>query len=162
MVNFEAEMNSQPYSPGPVSGFASGAANVLGDLLELAELQAKLAKADASRAMSSAMPPAFTLVIGGCTALAALPVVILGLATLLADMSPLNAWQAQLLVGVLVASMAAAIVYISLRKLRRASSQFQRSLQELENNVAWAKSAVRSHQRQPAPPTGPPQRGPSM
>jgi len=150
MVKLEAEMNSPPYTPGPVSGFASGAANVLGDVLELAELQAKLAKADASKAISTAVPPAFTLVIGGCTALAALPVVILGLATLVADLTVLNAWQSQLLVGVLVAILAAALVYYSLRKLRRAGLQFERSLRELENNVAWAKSAVRAQHRPPS------------
>lgn len=159
MVKLEAEMNSQPHAPGPVSGFASGAANVIGDLLELAELQAKLAKADASRAMSTAVPPVFTLVIGGCTALAALPVVILGLATLVDDLTVLNAWQSQLLVGSVVASMAAVMVYYSLRKLRRAGLQFERSLRELENNVAWAKSAVRSQHR---PPPSPPQPSSAM
>lgn len=144
MADIQTEMNGRQRPAGPVGGFASGAANVLGDILELAELQAKLAKADASQALGRAIMPGLLLVIGGCAAVAALPVLTLGLATLMDEATPLNAWQSQLLAGALVGTVAVLIVYYALRRLRRAGLQFQRSLRELANNVAWAKAAVRS------------------
>lgn len=155
MVDFETEINGRQHRPGPVSGVASGAFNVLGDVLELAELQARLAKADARGALGAAIIPAVMLVIGGCAAIAALPVLTLGLATLMADVTPLNAWQSQLLAGVLVGVVAVVTVYIALRRLRRATLKFERSVRELANNVAWAKAAVRSQHAVP-PGFGPP------
>ncbi|MCA9134520.1 MAG: phage holin family protein [Planctomycetales bacterium] len=147
MVNFQTEVNGEPRRQGPVSGFASQAANVLGDVLELAELQAKLAKADAVRASGAATRPLGLLVLGACAAIASLPVLTLGLATMTAELSPLHAWQAQLLVGTAVALIACATVYFSIRRLRLAVLQFRQSADELAKNVAWAKSVVRSSGR---------------
>jgi hypothetical protein len=63
---------------------------------------------------------------------------------MLSDMTPLKAWHAQLIVGSMVVSLASIIIYISVRRLRIATQQFQRSADELAKNVAWAKIVVRS------------------
>ena len=142
MVDLEAEVNGKHRRNGPVAGFTSTAANVLGDLLELAELQAKLAKADALSASAAATRPIGMLVIGICAAIASLPVLTLGLASLLDQQTALNMWQSQLLVGAAVALLASASVYASVQRLRTAGLQFQRSADELAKNVAWVKSVV--------------------
>lgn len=127
-----------------VSGVAGQAANVMGDILELAELQAKLAKADAVNATKAATQPIGLLIIGICAALASLPIVTLGLASLLDAWTVLNAWQSQLLVGMLSAAVASTVIYLSVRRLRQLSLQFKRTADEFAKNVAWAKVVLRS------------------
>jgi hypothetical protein len=150
MVDLEKEMNLPDGANGyqreqsPVSGVASQAANVLGDMLELAELQARLAKSDAMKATKTAVKPAGWLIIGICAALGSLPILTLGLATLLADLTPLTAWMSQLLVGGLVAIISLTLIYFSVRRLRKVTAQFQRSADEFAKNIAWAKVVVRS------------------
>ena len=144
MVHFETEVGNGAPRPGPVAGFANQARTLVGDLLELAELQAKLAKADAVEATQAAVRPAVMLVLGACAAIASLPVITLGLANLLGEASSLSIGQSQLLVGCVVAIAALVVVTVSLRKFRGASLRFRRSADELAKNMAWAKAAVRS------------------
>lgn len=144
MVNVQTEMNGHHARSSPVSGVASQAANVMGDVLELAELQAKLAKADAVNATKAATQPLGLLIVGICAALASLPVVTLGLASMVDALTVLNAWQSQLLVGLLSAALAVGVIYVSVRRLRRLTLQFRRTADEFAKNVAWAKVVVRS------------------
>lgn len=138
------EVNGHHRRSSPVVGFANQAANVLGDMLELVELQAQLAKADAVKASGAATRPTGLLIVGICAALASLPVLTLGVATLLDELTFLNGWQSQLLVGAVVALIGVVTVYYSVRRLRRVALQFRRSADELAKNVAWAKVVVRS------------------
>ncbi len=144
MADFQTQVETAPKRRSPVSGFAGQAANVLGDLIELGELQARLAKADAHAAAKRMTRPVAVLLVGVCAALASLPVLAMGCANCLADISPLNTWQAQLLVGLLVAAIAAATVYLSVRAIRRSVLQFERSATELAKNLAWLKSVLGS------------------
>ncbi len=142
MANVQAELNGAGKRHSPVAGFAGQAANVLGDLLEMAELQARLAKADAHLAASRMTRPVAVLLVGICAALASLPVLTIGLATCLDALTVLNAWQAQLLVGLLVAAVAVSAIYLSVRAIRRSALQFERSASELARNIAWLKSIL--------------------
>lgn len=140
MADVQAELNGAGKRHSPVSGFAGQAANVLGDLLELAELQARLAKADAHLTAARMTRPVAVLLVGICAALASLPVLTIGLASCLDALTAFNAWQAQLTVGLLVAAIAVAAIYLSLRAIRRSAFQFERSASELARNIAWLKS----------------------
>lgn len=144
MVDFEAQVNGGNHRQGPVSGFAGQAANVIGDVLELAELQARLAKTDAVEAANRAAKPLALIVIGGSTAVAGLPVITFGMASLIDETTVLNAWQSQLLTGGVVTLVALLVVYLAIRRLLNASQQFKRSAEELAKNMAWAKAVVRS------------------
>ncbi len=147
MVDVQAEVNGHHSRVSPVSGVASQAANVLGDVLELAELQAKLAKADTLNASKAASQPAVLLVVAACGALASLPIVLLGIASMLDALTVLNGWQSQLIVGVVAATVAILVIYYSIKKLRRLSLEFRRSADEFAKNLAWAKVVVRSGNR---------------
>lgn len=144
MANFQTQVNGANKRQGPVSGFAGQAANVLGDLIELGELQARLAKADAHATAKKMTRPVAVLLVGVCAALASLPVLAIGCASCLAAFTVLNTWQSQLLVGLLVAAIAVATVYLSVRAIRRAVLQFERSATELAKNLAWLKSVLGS------------------
>ncbi len=144
MVDFEAQVNGSHKRQNPVSAFASQAANIAGDMLELAELQAKLVKADASKTIQRAIPALVVVVLSGCGVIACLPVLVFGLAALLDAQTQLNAWQSQLIVaGVGTLSAATCVVFAS-RRLLNSFGQFKRSTDELANNFAWAKCVVRS------------------
>lgn len=144
MVGIETQVNGRARQSSPVAAVASQAANVFGDALELAELQAKLAKADAANATIAAIRPAGLLILGACAALASLPVLTLGLASMVAALTVLTLWQSQLLVGALAAVAAAITIYVALRQMRRITTEFRRSADELAKNLAWAKVVMRS------------------
>ena len=128
----------------PVTGMVSQAATVLGDMLEIVELQAKLAKSDALEASRHAALPLGQLVLGGCAALSSFPVLAFGLASGLTTVSPLNGWQAQVVVGAVLGALAALMIFRAIHGLRRAAAQFQQSGHELVKNFDWAKRLVRS------------------
>lgn len=155
MADFQTEVNGSDKRHSPVSGFAGQAANVLGDLIELGELQSRLAKADAHAAAKKMTRPVAALLVGVCAALASLPVLAMGCASCLAAFTELNAWQSQLLVGILVAVIAAVTVYLSVRAIRRSVLQFERSATELSKNLAWLKSVLRSSSDADDAPTPP-------
>jgi hypothetical protein len=148
MVDFENQMSlnhkNGKAKPGPVMGFANQAASVASTAMELAELQFQLIKADAAKATREAVAALVGTVAGICALLAGLPIVALGMASLLDDLTMLNAWQSQLLVGVLFVIAAGAVVAISLRSLQKTTAQFDRSRRELAENVAWLKTVVGS------------------
>lgn len=143
MVNFRSPVTEQTEKHGPVSGFAVEAAGLACDVVELAELQARLAKADASLAIEQAKMSVVSLILGTCLALASLPVLTLGLAALLDATTALNTWQSQLLVGVIIAVIALIAVYLAIRGIGRSMFRFQRSAEQLANNVAWFKAAIK-------------------
>ena len=142
MVNFQSPVTNRTEHYGPVSGFAVHAAGVASDV-ELAELQARLAKADAGVALERAKLPIVIVIVGSCLALASLPVLTLGLAALLDDVSGLNIWQSQLIVGSVAAVASLIMIYWAIRAAFRSLLQFQRSVEQLANNVAWFKSTLK-------------------
>lgn len=142
MVDFEPKVNGPHATHSPVSGFAGRAAHVAGDFVELAELQAKLVKTDAQLALHRATKPTVMLLLGISGAVASLPVLALGCASLLANTTGVNEWQSQLMVGGGFAVLAALIVYLSVRGIRRATEPFQRSAVEFAKNLAWLKSVL--------------------
>lgn len=144
MVDFEAQVNASHRRPGPVSGFASQAAKLCGDALELAELQAKLAKEDAIKVTRDSTRPIAILIAGACGLIASLPVLTLGLASMCEALTALNAWQSKLLLGSVVAIVSFGLIYLAIGQLRKSLLQFRRSAEELAKNVAWAKIVVRS------------------
>jgi Putative Actinobacterial Holin-X, holin superfamily III len=143
MVVLKAKINGDAFQ-GPLTGVASQATKVFGDVLELAELQTQLVQADAAEAAKKALVPSGLLFLGGCAAVASLPVLTFGLASLIEEISSLNVWQSQILVGTVMALFASIMIYFAVSGLRKAGAQFQRSAKELVRNVAWAKSIVRS------------------
>ena len=145
MVDVEAKpVNSRaPNRTGPVAGFAGQAAEVTGDLLELAELQAKLARLDAREAVKRIVGPLGMLVFAASMAIASLPVVFFGIAGGIAVAASIQPWIANLIVGLLGAVIAAAVAWFALRTMTTALDAFQRSTDELAKNVAWFKSIFR-------------------
>ncbi len=144
MVDFEAQVNGSHKRQSPVSAFAGQAANIVGDALELAELQAKLVKADATKTMQRALPALVLVAVASCAVIACLPVLVFGLASLLDSQTELNSWQSQLIVAGIGTLAAMVSAVLAAWRLRHSFSEFKRSTDELANNFAWAKCVVSS------------------
>ncbi|MDZ4848718.1 MAG: phage holin family protein [Pirellulaceae bacterium] len=136
-------MNDDVKNPSPLRGFADQAAEVTSDILELAELQVGLTKADVVLAAKVAKFPFIFLVIGACTSVAALPVLMLGLTGWLSANSNLLPWHSQLIIGGAFMLLAVIAILLSFHGLVRAIGIFQRSTDELSKNVAWLKTIFR-------------------
>lgn len=136
-------MNENGKNLSPLRGFAGRAAEVTSDILELAELQVGLTKADVVKAVTIAKFPFVFLVIGACTSVAALPVLMLGLAGGLSANTTLLPWHSQLIIGSAFMLFAVVAILLSFRGLVQAIGIFQRSTDELSKNVAWLKSIFR-------------------
>ncbi len=138
MVDVE-KMSREYQHINPVGQFKASAGRFGGDLLELAELQGKLFKADAKLAMEKSMGTAIIAMISACCLLGCVPVVIFGLASAVTYFFQIESWISQLAVGSFCSLISITILVISLKKFSRAGSQFNRSINELSNNVEWAK-----------------------
>ncbi len=102
MAELEDKSVKRTVRSSPISDFAGQAREVTGDLLELVELQVKLARLDARDAAERVIRPVVFLLGAICLAIAALPVVFVGLAGWLAHATDLLPWAAQLIVALLV------------------------------------------------------------
>jgi len=111
------------------------------DLLELAELQGKLLKADAQLAARKSIGTAAAFTISCCCLVGCLPVVGIGLASAVSYYFELENWVAQMAVGGSLSATSILIAAMSLKNFTRISHQFHRSADEFSKNVAWTKNA---------------------
>lgn len=113
-----------------------------GDVASLAELQAQLAVIDTKEAVGRATWPTVVLAASAAVLLATLPVVLIGLAFVLASAFGIPQGAALLIVAAVVAAVAGAIALLSLREFLRSFESFRRSREEFSRNVAWIKTLL--------------------
>ena len=126
----------------PVEGVISSIGELTGDIASLAELQAKLTLIDAREAASRATWPTIVLVASAAALVAAVPVLMIGLAFVLANAFGIGQGAALLIVGGVVAVIAGAIAFLSLREFLHSFESFRRSNEELVRNVNWIKTVL--------------------
>jgi hypothetical protein len=112
------------------------------DVASLTELQAKLAMIDAKEAVGRATWPTIVLAASAAAVLAALTVLLIGLAFVLASALGIHQGWALLIVGGVVAAVAGVIAFLSLRELLHSFESFRRSREEFARNVAWIKTVL--------------------
>lgn len=133
---------TDPLRIGPIQGVTQGASSVLGDALDLAELQVKLIKADAASCAASAKAAIAGTLISLALMLASLPVLAFGLAELLHWSLEWPLWVCQLLVGVLFAGLGAGLGFWCVQRLRHSLSAFAVSQHEAAANLRWLRQAL--------------------
>ena len=143
MVNVE-KMNGKYEATNPIGQFSKTASRFANDLLELSELQAKLAKSDLVEVVNRSFGSIVTAIVGTSLLLASLPVLLFGLASALAWFCEIEPWIAQVVIGGSVAMLSIAMVAIAIRGQLRLKNAFQRSANELAKNMDWAKSVIRN------------------
>ena len=133
-----------------VDGVIGNLAELAGDVSTLAELQTKLAVADAKVAIGRAILPAGLIGAGAVLTLAAAPVALIGAAELLADAMGLahRGW-AYLIVAAAALALTALLVLIGLPRLLRSFESMAHTREELSRNVAWVKTVLVNSGRTP-------------
>lgn len=135
--------NTNRNARGPIRSFTGQAAEVASDAIELMELQAALARADARAALNRSIRPLACLALGLCVFIATLPMVFLGIAGWIAELNELRLWQAQLFVGLVGVLLGGGILFAAVRGLVNVSGTFTRSAEELKKNLQWIRSIFR-------------------
>ncbi len=145
MVNF-SEMKSvnRIATQSPVSKFTDASANIAVDLVELAELQSELLKADIRQAGESAKVTVMLLMISLAMGIASLPVIAFGIASVMSTQFNIPTWAAQLGVGcILLVSSLITLLLVS-NSMHSLLSHFRPSSSELRKNFEWLKQIVRT------------------
>ena len=126
MVDIE-KMNEKYRHSNPVGDIKSTAGAFACDLLELAELQAKLFRADAKSAIRQSIGSAAAIIISCCCLLGCLPVIAFGLASAVAYYFQWEDWVAQLVVGGSLSMLSILVAAIFFKNFTQVSRQFKRS-----------------------------------
>ena len=130
---------------------AGNVAGVIHDVTELIELQARLFAADTKAAVRDSVPPLVLMVTAVCILLGAMPVLLLGVAEVLAVQVELSRTVSLFVAAGMGVGVALLVLAIAWWRLRRGISHLDGSLEELERNVAWIKQVLKNE--------GPPPRG---
>lgn len=146
-----------PRAPGPGAANGGGGVRihsplvegVLGNLAEfgsdvatLAELQAQLALHDLKEGAGRAVLPAALLAGSIALALGSVPVLLMGVAGLIAPVLGLDEGWALVLVAGVTLLVAAVVGWFALPRLTGSFASFRRSQEELTRNISWIKTVL--------------------
>jgi hypothetical protein len=151
MVTSE-RISSFPERDHPEPSVNSVVSNVAGfgeNVLNLTELQFRLAVVELKRNFDTAKSGGLLVVVGVLVVLGALPVAFAGIAELLVSELALSRGLALLIVSGIAGMIAACCLVIATIKLRRQHLGFRLSSEELSRNVMWLRAILRHSGRIP-------------
>jgi hypothetical protein len=137
-----AAMGAGKGNGSPEERLVDGLSECTGDIATLVELQARLAWLDLKEAISHARMAAVLVGLGLVMINAALPVILLGAATVVATVLKISSGAAMLLTGAVVALVAAVVVAVAALRIAPSFSGFRRSSEELRRNIAWIRTVL--------------------
>lgn len=127
---------------GNTGSVVGGIAEFGNDVATLAELQAKLAALDLKDSYERALVPILMIVAGLVFAVASLPVLIMGIAIVIARALELQDGWMMVLVSLIVMASSALMAYLFLRRLPHSFEPLRRSREELTRNLAWVRTVL--------------------
>lgn len=113
------------------------------DIVMLAELQFELLREDVVQTLKKARGAIVLMIVAAIAALACLPVMVLGVAFLLAE-AGIHLGFAMLLVSVVVLAASGVTAAMSWTRMRKAATPLGRSQREFRINLNWVKRALGS------------------
>ncbi len=148
----ETTINNGRARPSDVSAAPTSVGEHIGelaeDLLSLSELQVKLLVIDARAATRRAMLPLAVLLTGGALCVAAMPLMLLGVAMWLAAETDLSTMQSMALIGAAGTLIGGLAVWGGIRGVRTALLIFSRSAKEARSSLSWIRQAIKYSARQ--------------
>lgn len=117
-------------------------ADFTNDIATLAELQAKLAAMDARESMNRARIPLVVLGAAALLSLGSIPVVLIGLADVIASTWKIQPGTSQLIVGLVALVLAGLGGFFGLKGSIRSLDSFRRSREEMVRNLSWIKTVM--------------------
>lgn len=143
MVQQTTKMNgSGSTESSPFRGATSGLGVVVGTGIDLAALQLRLAKTDATKAAKQLKPALVAGVIAFGMILSSLTLLGLGIASFLSEASALRLWQSQLIVGASFLLLAGVLLAFCWSALKRMGTAFNRTQHEAQQNLQWLRHAI--------------------
>lgn len=143
MVSQTTVMNSAPPTNSPSRAIARSVGELGQDILMLGELQAKLAAEDLREAAGSSVKPAVVGVVASGLILGGLPLLLVSIGELLVYFVGIERWIAYCGVAAAALVLGAILAMIAVRKLISLLAIFDRSKQELLQNVHCLKSLLK-------------------
>jgi len=126
----------------PEAQVVGGVAELGNDIATLVELQGKLAVADLKESLGKASVPIVLIAIGVCSLLGAVPVLLFGVAELVAVALNIGHGWALLLTSVVAMVIAGVVVVVSALRLPSCFNGFRRSSEELTRNLSWIRTVL--------------------
>jgi hypothetical protein len=126
----------------PEKQVLGGIAEFGNDIATLAELQARLAVHDLKKCLHKLMVPAGLVGAGLFAVIGALPVLLLGVAGLLASALKISPAAASLLTGGVVLVVALGTIAVAGWRIPASFSSFRQSREELTRNLAWIRTVL--------------------
>jgi len=150
----ETTMNQHNGSPpAPPNGVAKDMGELTHDIMSLAELQFELFRNDCRDGLKGLLIPVALLLAAGIAAVATVPIALILVAELLAQVAGLSraaAFSIAALSGLIVA---VALGVVGWSRIRGIGRVFERSREELTRNMTWIKHALkRPAPMEPEPP----------
>jgi Putative Actinobacterial Holin-X, holin superfamily III len=127
---------------GPIRRTVASFGSVLGASIDLASLQLRLFKSDAKAASQHAKPFLGASVFAFGLILSSLPLVGLGLASLLAELTEMPVWVSQLSVGGVFLLVAGVLLAVAWSQIKGIPKSFERSQREANENLAWFRETI--------------------
>lgn len=132
---------------GSVAGSDLGVAEFLDDLVSLAELHLKLTVVDFTENARRATPP-LGITLSSLTVIAAsVPVLLLGLALIVATRLDIQQGWGMILVAGGTVGVACAPAVFGVVRLRRGFDSFRTSREELKRNLVWLRKVLIARRR---------------
>ena len=150
-TSLKSKMIPRPVTDGSGLESEEGVAEFIDDLVNLTELQVKLAALDSREILRRVAVPAGLLVACIVMASAATTIFLFGSALVLASRMNISDGRALILMTSAAMIVACPVAVVSAVRLRRGLDGFQASREELKCNVAWLRSVLVT-QRQPHVP----------
>jgi uncharacterized membrane protein YqjE len=129
---------------GKTPNVAASVSDLTHDVIELSELQVQLLSLDARQSVAKAKACLVMAVIGASVLLGTIPVALLAIAALLVD---LLEWPYSAAIGVATGIglvLAAIVLAVAYRYVKNGLVTFDRSREELQRNIAWLKSTLKT------------------
>ena len=128
---------------------AVNVADVLHDVTELAELQAKLLFADSKDTMRRALLAAVVMVVGLCLVLGCIPVTLSAIGYAVHQQTSMSIPLSLTVAAGGTLLLAVLLLVVGWLRLRRSFNTLDRSREELSRNVAWIKQSFKRKDHPP-------------
>jgi len=126
----------------PEQRVVGGMAEFGNDIATLVELQYKLAMADLKDSLQQALLPMVLIVLGLLLVVGAVPIMLFGVAELVAVALKIGIGWALLLTGGLTAVLTGTVLIFLASRIPKSFSSFRRSREEFARNLAWIRTVL--------------------
>jgi uncharacterized membrane protein YqjE len=129
---------------GKTPNVAASVSDLTHDVIELSELQVKLASLDAKQSVANLKACVVMAVIGAAVLLGTIPVALLAVAAVFVERLE---WPTDAAIGVAIGIgllLAAIVLGVAYSYVKSGLVSFERSREELQRNVAWLKSTLKT------------------